>query len=534
MSFVVGAPWRCGVLTTQGGIAGIGLGRLLGGEHASTHRSGVGAPRLLQSSRTRLCNCCCFWHELREVDKCMFAIRCLIGKGALDGIKNVSRNTRISSISRHPASRLGFLELAVIRSWWGTYVSYNCSVSQDRRRIDSLHCSWFLLMLRRKFFQSSLFFSIFFLKAASFSILQFLGNFSHSFLDKKWSFISYSLHKRILSRRAWSAYGLASHNCHLWGSSSRCDSNNAYSEFLRSKFWISTLYSVRSHLLWSGFSPRRACWALVQGVLGELVRQNRILCESEENDSQDCSVDFSLTSTLQHWSQNLLSLCLSNNRFPDACFLCFCVFREVRDFIEVWIVNEHRVTVHRSDLVELLGLKTCVGSGLGQIAKLLAARAEMRMPCACRTGKHGKNVWTSKSGMVSKWPSRNSKDGWDMRLEKARWRHVTHVQRTLLAHLSQPCVCDTHEKCAKYAVSALCAEKMCVQQVSVCTLSVAHTVVATSCVRNPLKKLCQEKIDIHHSMITLAKKFLQFVVRVRNTLKNSQTSSFHVHLDLSY
>ena len=39
-------------------------------------------------------------------------------------------------------------------------------------------------MLRRKFFQSSLFFSIFFLKAASFSILQFLGNFSHSFLDE--------------------------------------------------------------------------------------------------------------------------------------------------------------------------------------------------------------------------------------------------------------------------------------------------------------------------------------------------------------
>ena len=35
-------------------------------------------------------------------------------------------------------------------------------------------------------------------------------------------------------------------------------------------------------------------------------------------------------------------------------------FREVRDFIEVWIVNEHRVTVHRSDLVELFGLTTCV------------------------------------------------------------------------------------------------------------------------------------------------------------------------------
>ena len=48
-----------------------------------------------------------------------------------------------------------------------------------------------------------------------------------------------------------------------------------------------------------------------------------------------------------------------------------CVFREVRDFIEVWIVNEHRVTVHRSDLVELLGLITCVEGGLGQIAKQL-------------------------------------------------------------------------------------------------------------------------------------------------------------------
>ena len=32
-----------------------------------------------------------------------------------------------------------------------------------------------------------------------------------------------------------------------------------------------------------------------------------------------------------------------------------CVFREVRDFVEVWTVNEHRVIVHRGDLVELVG-----------------------------------------------------------------------------------------------------------------------------------------------------------------------------------
>ena len=38
VSPVVGAPWRCGVLTTQGGIAGIGLGHLLRREHYSTPR----------------------------------------------------------------------------------------------------------------------------------------------------------------------------------------------------------------------------------------------------------------------------------------------------------------------------------------------------------------------------------------------------------------------------------------------------------------------------------------------------------------
>ena len=39
---VVVAPWRCGVLTTQGGIAGIGLFHQLGREHDSTPQSGRG------------------------------------------------------------------------------------------------------------------------------------------------------------------------------------------------------------------------------------------------------------------------------------------------------------------------------------------------------------------------------------------------------------------------------------------------------------------------------------------------------------
>ena len=40
-----GHPWRCGVLTTQGGIAGIDLGHILGREHDSTSQSGVVALR---------------------------------------------------------------------------------------------------------------------------------------------------------------------------------------------------------------------------------------------------------------------------------------------------------------------------------------------------------------------------------------------------------------------------------------------------------------------------------------------------------
>ena len=35
------------------------MGRLLGGEHASTHQSGVEAPRLLKRSLPRLYYCCC-------------------------------------------------------------------------------------------------------------------------------------------------------------------------------------------------------------------------------------------------------------------------------------------------------------------------------------------------------------------------------------------------------------------------------------------------------------------------------------------
>ena len=66
VSSVVGAPWRCGVLTTKGGMAGIGLGHLLGREHDSTPQSVVEAPRLLERNLSRLYCCCCVCTDVRS------------------------------------------------------------------------------------------------------------------------------------------------------------------------------------------------------------------------------------------------------------------------------------------------------------------------------------------------------------------------------------------------------------------------------------------------------------------------------------
>ena len=53
VSSVVSTPWRCGVVTTKGGKAGIWLGHLLGREHDSTLQSGVEAPRVLKTEPSR-------------------------------------------------------------------------------------------------------------------------------------------------------------------------------------------------------------------------------------------------------------------------------------------------------------------------------------------------------------------------------------------------------------------------------------------------------------------------------------------------
>ena len=71
-----------------------------------------------------------------------------------------------------------------------------------------------------------------------------------------------------------------------------------------------------------------------------------------------------------------------------------------------------------------------------------------------------------------------------MRQEMAGWREMTHVQTPFLQTL-EPCVyVHTHEDvrmCADKTVQ----QKMCVQQVSVCTLSVVHTSRHYMCTNTP-------------------------------------------------
>ena len=95
-------------------------------------------------------------------------------------------------------------------------------------------------------------------------------------------------------------------------------------------------------------------------------------------------------------------------------------------------------------------------------------------------------------------------------------------------------VCDTHEKC-EVCTECMCTSKTCVRQVSVCTHSVAHTVAATTCVRNSSKNCrkisCREKTTFITPWPSWQS--LQFVVWVRwvyvqHTLEKFQTASFHV------
>ena len=75
----------------------------------------------------------------------------------------------------------------------------------------------------------------------------------------------------------------------------------------------------------------------------------------------------------------------------------------------------------------------------------------------------------------------------------------------------EPCACVTRMKLCQVRSERAVRRNMCVRQVSVCTLFVVHTVVATACVlnagRNLSENLSRKKMNIPHSMTILTKIF---------------------------
>ena len=242
-------------------------------------------------------------------------------------------------------------------------------------------------------------------------------------------------------------------------------------------------------------------------------------------------------SSMQQSGLSFSSLCFENNlllvfdilQLPGwDClellpFLAHCWFR-IRNFVDWCTQSFDRHTQNgvlwgrkRNDYLHSCSTRPqCVCIWLGQVAKLLDASAEWRMSCAFRTGKDGKIVdWKGDVEVDVQEQQRRVKH----EIEKARWRGMIHVQQTPFWHdlsLTHACTCTRMKMCKCDCARAMC-RKMCVQQVSVCTPPVVHTVVATTCVRNPKKTLSRKN---QHSSLHdhFWHKIFRFVVWVRKHL----------------
>ena len=167
------------------------------------------------------------------------------------------------------------------------------------------------------------------------------------------------------------------------------------------------------------------------------------------------------------------------------------LFFEVRDAIVVRVVDGRRVTVHRSGLVELLGLISCERTGLSHIARFNGIRAEVLLTRAFGSGGARQEMWTGTWSRSDRQGTARKTDE-NMRMERVRWRDMTCALQTPLSHASAR---------GLYATQGKCVRKMCVRHGVCVHLSVAHTVLATTWVRNPESK--KKIIRLRHSMSIL-------------------------------
>ena len=321
------------------------------------------------------------------------------------------------------------------------------------------------------------------------------------------------------------------------------------------------LYLVEYNLLWSAFSPTTACWALRWRFPRRSHREKKFLrlftntvtltflwrrlCKTDHKTSAFLSHFF--LSVQQTVSRCMLSLLSEEQKSSwETCEtedsntvgtpnnpVFSCVFREIRDFIEVWIVHEHRVTVHRSDLVELVGLIPCV-SGPGQVAKQLVLLR--RCACPALVGQGSAARWCGQKndvevGVQEQQRRVKLKNGEsEIENKDSCDKHPFHEL--------EPCVCVTRMRSVRSTQWARCAQKKCACNKWVYKHPSHRThcscyYMCTKPVKNSVERFSQEKMNIDHSTTILAKKFFNSSSGVGTLLKILRLHSISVLIFLA-
>ena len=203
-------------------------------------------------------------------------------------------------------------------------------------------------------------------------------------------------------------------------------------------------------------------------------------------------------------------------------------FREIGDTV-VLIVDERRVIVHRSDLVELFGLFTRGVRGIGQVAKLLVlVRSSLFLRFLSRwssAGARGQKRQWGRRGRERSWSvgqgTAGARDGWNMRREKVRWQRDDDMRT---ADTLESCMCATRirmrEMCAQCVYTRKCA---CNKWVCVSTHRRTHSgcyyVGANPCEYDPTTQKFSKKNSSLHDQLRehLRTSFMFFLISLTET-----------------
>ena len=170
------------------------------------------------------------------------------------------------------------------------------------------------------------------------------------------------------------------------------------------------------------------------------------------------------------------------NTEPSSVLVCG--FWEIRGTVVVWIVDGRHVIIRRNHLVKQVGLITCKEVWFGHAAKVTLANVGVRRTRFFGSGYTRQEFRAYESFMCrferiigerrSRWVKHQRGEG-------EKWSHDMRTAHTFLhSQTAWAKRVRTHESTVQCARG-----KMCVQQASVCTSPVAHTVVATTWVRSP-------------------------------------------------